>query len=79
MEPFVLTIWLWMGARFEATQIENMGRGECIDRLLTIQTDRALAKGQCIGKGGYILSTDRPFQICGFAGVCYWMPERRRV
>ena len=27
MEPFTLFVWLWMGQRFEQTQIENMGRG----------------------------------------------------
>jgi hypothetical protein len=81
MEPFVLTIWLMMGQRYEATRIENMGRGECIDRLLKIQGDRDLAKGQCIGAGGYILPTDRPIQICGVAGLSCrgMMPEHKRV
>ena len=37
------------GPRLEDTQIENMSRGDCIDRLLTIQGDRDLTKGQCIG------------------------------
>jgi hypothetical protein len=80
MEPFTLSIWLMMGARFEQTQILNMGRSECIDRLLTIQGDRDLAKCQCIGAEDYILPTDRPIEICGFAGSCSWlMPERKRV
>ena len=35
MELFTLIIWLWMGARFEETQIPNMGRGECVERLMT--------------------------------------------
>ena len=39
MEPFTL---LMMGPRVEETQIENMSRGDCIDRLLTIQGDRDL-------------------------------------
>jgi hypothetical protein len=43
MEPFTLTIWLWMGARFEQTQIENLGRGECVERLMTIRGDRPRA------------------------------------
>jgi hypothetical protein len=62
MEPFTLAIWLWMGARFEKTQIENMGRGECVERLMTIRGDRGsrLIQGQCIGAGGYILPMDRP-------------------
>ena len=30
MEPFTLIIWLWMGARFEQTQVLNLGRSECI-------------------------------------------------
>ena len=68
MEPFVFSVWLWMGLRFEQAQILNMGRSECIDRLLTIQGDRDLAKCQCIGANGYILPTDRPIQICAFAG-----------
>jgi hypothetical protein len=46
MEPFTL---LMMGPGLEETQIENMSRGDCIDRLLTIQGDRDLTKGQCIG------------------------------
>ena len=81
MEPFTLIVWLMMGPRLEETQIENMSRGDCIDRLLTIQGDRDLAKGQCIGAGGYILPTDRPIQICSVAGLsCRWMmPERKRV
>jgi len=60
MEPFVLTIWLWMGARFEQTQILNLGRGECVELKMAIEGDRTLAKGQCIGAGGYILPMDRP-------------------
>ena len=28
MELFTLTIWLWMGARFEEMQIPNLGRGD---------------------------------------------------
>jgi hypothetical protein len=33
-----------------------MGRGECVERLMTIQGDRGsrLVKGQCIGAGGYM-------------------------
>jgi hypothetical protein len=27
VEPFTLIIWLWMGMRFKATQIENLGPG----------------------------------------------------
>ena len=80
MEPFTLIIWLWMGARFEQTQVLNLGRSECIDRLLTMQGDRDLAKGLCNGAGGYVLPTNRPIQICPFGPPCYWMtPERKRV
>ena len=62
MEPFTLTIWLWMGARFEETQIPNMGRGECVELKMTIESDRGhgrTMKGQCIGAGGCVLSMDR--------------------
>ena len=41
MEPFTLTIWLWMGARFEQTQMLNLGLAECRERLWTIEGDRA--------------------------------------
>ena len=77
MEPFTLTIWLWMGARFEQTQIENMGRGECVERLMTIRGDRGsrFVKGQCIGAHGYILPRDRQPQICAFAAC--WQAGKR--
>ena len=47
-----------MGARFEQTQIPNLGRGECVERLTAIRGGR-LIKGQCIGAGGCVLSMDR--------------------
>ena len=80
MEPFTLTIWLWMGARFEETQIPNMGRGECVELKMTIESDRGhgrTMKGQCIGAGGYILPMDRPNQPCAPASAkqrlaAYW-------
>jgi hypothetical protein len=62
MEPFTLFVWLWMGQRFEQTQIENMGGGDCVERKVAIEADRAFnkAKGQCIDAGGYVLPMDRP-------------------
>jgi hypothetical protein len=57
MEPFTLILWIWMGSRFERTQM-NLGRAECVERLMTIEGDRGKAKGQCIGAGGYILPMD---------------------
>ena len=79
MKPFT-PIVVDHGPASRGAQILNMGRGECIDRLLTIQGDRDLAKGQCIGAGGYILPTDRPIRSAVLPAVCCWMmPERKRV
>ena len=64
MEPFTL---LMMRPGLEETQIENMSRGDCIDRLLTIQGDRDLTKGQMHRAGGSILPTepaDSDLQCC---------------
>src|SRR5215470_3667042 len=58
METFTLTVWLMMGSRFEEIRIENMSRGECVERLMTI--DRARAKVQCAGASGSIMPDDRP-------------------
>jgi hypothetical protein len=65
-----------MGARFEETQIPNLGRGECVERLMTIRGDRGsrLIKGQCIGAGGYVLPMDRQPLRCGWP-----LPGLRRV
>jgi len=41
METFALIIWIWMGARFEETRIENLTREECVERQMEIQADRA--------------------------------------
>lgn len=90
METFTFAIiWIggadgtWFQCKLMKMQIHRAHGpgGECIDRLLTIQDDRDLAKGQCIGAGGYILPTVRSIQICGVAGLsCRWMmPERKRV
>ena len=38
-----VNIWLMMGQRFEATQVENLGRGECVELLMRISSDRGSA------------------------------------
>jgi len=43
MESFALIIWIWIGARFEETRIENLTREECVERQVEIQADRARA------------------------------------
>jgi hypothetical protein len=51
IEPFTLTVWLIMAQRFEATQVDYLGRGECVELLMRISGDRggSRVKGQCIG------------------------------
>ena len=68
MEPFTLTIWLWMGARFEQTQMLNLGLAECRERLWTIEGDRA-ARGQSLGSDDNMIKTSRKLvpHICGIA------------
>ena len=69
MEPFTLIIWLWMGARFEQTQILNMGRGECGERLMAVEGDRS-ARGQCLGADGTMVKSRKLVpHICGI-GWC---------
>ena len=88
MEPFTLFIWLWMGARFEESRIENLGRGECFERLLKISGDRGSRddrgrsndKARCIGANGTVLLSDvRQFQPCAHAACGWDLPGRRRV
>ena len=80
MEPFTLIVWIMMGMRFEETRIENLGRGECVEMLSTIQGDRGgpRVKGQCIGAGGYSLPMDRSSPRCA---PCFPLPlpGHRRV
>jgi hypothetical protein len=84
METFVLTIWLWVGMRFEETQIPNLDRGECVERLMAIGGDRGSRddKAKCIGSNGSV--APRPIEPelkCAYAS-CGWPilpPGRRRV
>jgi len=41
MDSFALIIWIWIGARFEETRIENLTREQCVERQIEIQADRA--------------------------------------
>jgi hypothetical protein len=71
MEPFVLIIWLWTGQRLEETRIQDMGRAECVERLLTIEDDRA-ARGRCLGADGTIIKSWKLVpHICGVAPPCW--------
>ena len=67
METFVLTIWFWMGDRFEQAQIgENLSRDACG---MDIQADRALmAKGKCVGANGTTIKAAKIVpHICGYS------------
>jgi hypothetical protein len=82
MEPFVLTIWLWAGQRFEQIEIRNLDRAECLERLMLIGGDRGHPKdrGQCIGANGYIFPREiRTFPPCANAACGWDLPGRRRV
>jgi hypothetical protein len=84
MELFTLTVWLMMGPRYEETQILNLNRGDCVERLLTIQADRGgqRVKGHCIGTRGPIAPEIRTPPVCAYGayGACGWpQPGRRRV
>ena len=70
MEPFTLTIWLWMGARFEQTQMLNLGLAESRQRFWTIEGDRT-ARGQCLGADDAMITKSRKLvpHICGI-GWC---------
>ena len=69
MDPtFTLVVWLMMGQLSEATRIENLTRGECVELLLTIEGDRA-ARGQCLSADGTIIKPRKLVpHICGFGG-----------
>ncbi len=58
-----------------------MGRGECVERLMTIRGDRGsrLIKGQCIGAGGYVLPMDRQPQPCAHLRCGWPLPGLRQV
>jgi hypothetical protein len=83
METFTLIIWLYTGLRFEETQISNLDRGECVERLMSIQADRGPAKGRCVGARGTVAPAEiRSLPLCVHGGgSCSWplLPRRRRV
>ena len=47
----MLIIWLWVGERFEEVQIPHLGRTECFQLKFQIESDRAHARGKCVGAG----------------------------
>ena len=78
MEPFKLTLWLWMGARFEQTEMLNLSRAECFELRQQIYGDRRLARAECTAPG-YERPTIRTFQPCAHLDCGGPLPGRRRV
>jgi hypothetical protein len=80
METFTLIVWIMMGPRFEETRMLNLGRGECVERLMDIQADRTLARGQCLGANGDIAPREiRQLPPCAHVACGWDLPGRRRV
>ena len=49
-----LVLWLWMGARFEETQVPNLRRSECYTLMRKVRFDevRGVANAQCLRRDG---------------------------
>jgi len=65
-------------ARFEETRVLNLGRADCVERLIAIEADHAYKKGQggqCISANGYTFPGDRTPLTCALAACS--LPSRR--
>jgi hypothetical protein len=79
MEPFTLVVWIWMGPRFEETQMENLNRAECVEQAIAIEADRAQMRIRCLDGRGRVVFPREPTRhpLCAHVHCGGW--DRRRV
>jgi hypothetical protein len=81
MEPFTLIIWLWMGQRFEQTEITDLSRKDCLGHYARMIADRGQAS--CVGANGVVRPIspvdERPLQCAACGRLPELPPGHKRI